>query len=45
MLLRGDIAKCCDDLERWSAELGITYWNLGGNVEAVAPIVARLSDR
>jgi probable F420-dependent oxidoreductase len=45
MLLRGDIEKCCDDLERWSVELGITYWNLGGNIEAVAPIVARLSDR
>jgi len=41
--LRGEIAKCVDDLQRWQDELGISYWNLGGNVDAIAPIVAQLS--
>lgn len=41
--LCGDVAKCVDDLVRWSEELGISYWNLGGNLEAIATIVARLS--
>jgi probable F420-dependent oxidoreductase len=42
-LLHGDIEKCLDDLQRWREELGISYWHLGGNVDAVAPIVVRLS--
>lgn len=41
--LRGDVDKCVDDLLRWNEELGISYWNLGGNIDAVAPVVARLS--
>jgi probable F420-dependent oxidoreductase len=41
--LRGEVGKCVDDLQRWRQELGISYWNLGGNVDAIAPIVARLS--
>jgi probable F420-dependent oxidoreductase len=41
--LRGDVAKCVDDLVRWNEELGISQWNLGGNPEAIAAIVARLS--
>jgi probable F420-dependent oxidoreductase len=41
--LRGDIGKCVDDLRRWNEELGISYWNLGGDIEALAPVVARLS--
>jgi probable F420-dependent oxidoreductase len=41
--LRGEIGKCVEDLQRWREELGISYWNLGGNIEAIAPIVARLS--
>jgi probable F420-dependent oxidoreductase len=41
--LRGEIPKCVDDLQRWRDELGISYWNLGSKVEAIAPIVARLS--
>jgi probable F420-dependent oxidoreductase len=41
--LRGEIGKCVDDLQRWREELGISYWNLGGNVDAIAPIIARLS--
>jgi len=41
--LRGGADKCVDDLQRWKEELGISYWNLGGNLDAVAPVVARLS--
>jgi probable F420-dependent oxidoreductase len=41
--LRGDVGKCVDDLRRWNEELGISYWNLGGRLDAVAPIVAQLS--
>lgn len=41
--LRGDAAQCADDLVRWNEELGISYWNLGGEISALAPVVARLS--
>lgn len=41
--LRGDVDKCIDELIRWKEELGISYWNLGGNVTTLAPIIARLS--
>lgn len=41
--LRGDVSKCVDDLLRWQEDLGISYWNLGSNLSAIAPIVARLS--
>jgi probable F420-dependent oxidoreductase len=41
--LRGDVGQCVDDLRRWNEELGISYWNLGGDIEALAPVVARLS--
>ena len=42
-VLRGDVGQCADQLERWQEELGIGYWNLGGNIDALAPVVARLS--
>jgi probable F420-dependent oxidoreductase len=42
--LRGDIEKCVDDLRRWNEEFGISYWNLGGRFDVVAPIVAKLSN-
>jgi probable F420-dependent oxidoreductase len=41
--LRGEVGKCVEDLQRWRDDLGISYWNLGGNVDAIAPIVTRLS--
>jgi probable F420-dependent oxidoreductase len=41
--LRGDVSKCVEDLRRWKDELGISYWHLGGDVDTIAPIVARLS--
>ena len=40
--LRGEVDKCVDDIIRWHEELGISYWHLGPDVDAVAPIVARL---
>jgi len=43
--LRGDVPKCIDDILRWREELGISYWHLGPDVNAVAPIVARLAGR
>jgi probable F420-dependent oxidoreductase len=42
--LRGSVATCVDDLRRWREELGISYWHLGPNVEAVAPIVEQLAE-
>jgi probable F420-dependent oxidoreductase len=42
-LLHGDVEKCLDDLRRWREELGISYWYLGEHVDAVAPLVVRLS--
>ncbi len=41
--LRGDVDHCVDQLLRWREELGITYWNLGSDRQAVAAIVSRLS--
>ena len=41
--LRGSVATCVEDLRRWREELGISYWHLGPNVEAVAPIVEQLA--
>ena len=41
--LRGAVGQCVEDLTRWRDELGISYWNLGGDIEAIAPVVARLS--
>ncbi len=41
--LRGDVDCCVDKLLRWREELGISYWSLGGSVDAIAPIVGRLS--
>jgi hypothetical protein len=43
--LRGDVDECVDQLLRWREELGITYWNLGSDRRAVAPIVSRLSSQ
>ena len=42
-LLRGSVAKCVEDLRRWRDTLGISYWSLGPNIDAVAPIVSQLS--
>lgn len=42
-VLRGDVGQCVEQLVRWEEELGIRYWNLGGDIDALAPVVARLS--
>jgi len=44
-VLVGSVDQCVDRLRRWRDELGISYWNLGPDVDAVAPIVERLSGR
>jgi probable F420-dependent oxidoreductase len=42
-VLIGSIEACTEQLIGWRERLGISYWHLGGDVEAVAPIVARLA--
>ncbi len=41
--LHGDVERCVDKLQRWREQLGITYWNIGGNLDVIAPIVEKLS--
>ena len=42
-VLAGSVDHCVDVLRERRARYGFSYWNLGGDVDAVAPIVARLS--
>lgn len=42
-VLIGTPDACIEQLLGWRERLGISYWHLGGDVEAVAPIVARLA--
>jgi probable F420-dependent oxidoreductase len=42
-VLVGSVAECVDALEERRERFGLSYWNLGADVEAVAPIVARLA--
>jgi probable F420-dependent oxidoreductase len=44
-VLVGSVDACVERLEANRERFGLSYWNLGGDVEAVAPIVARLSGR
>lgn len=41
-VLVGTTAECAEKLRQWRDRLGITYWHLGPNVEAVSGIVAEL---
>jgi hypothetical protein len=43
--LHGDVEACVEKLLRVREEFGIAYFHLGSNVDAVAPIVARLAGR
>ena len=43
-VLAGSVAQCVEALQERRERYGISYVNLGGDVEAVAPIVARLAD-
>jgi probable F420-dependent oxidoreductase len=42
-VLVGDVERCVDLLQERRERLGLSYLNLGRDVEAVAPIVARLT--
>ena len=44
-VLVGSVEACVERLEANRERFGLSYWNLGGDVEAVAPIVARLAGR
>lgn len=41
-VLVGTAAECADRLLKWRERFGITYWNLGPDVDAVSRIVQRL---
>jgi hypothetical protein len=42
-VLAGSVGQCVEALQERRERFGISYVNLGGDVEAVAPIVARLA--
>lgn len=42
-VLVGDVERCVDLLQERRERLGISYWHLGDDVDAVAPVVARLA--
>jgi probable F420-dependent oxidoreductase len=42
-VLTGSVGQCVEALQERRERFGISYVNLGGDVEAVAPIVARLA--
>jgi len=42
-VLVGDVARCVDLLQERRERYGLSYLNLGGDIDAVAPVVARLS--
>ncbi len=42
-VLVGDVARCVDLLQERRERFGLSYLNLGGDLDAVAPLVARLS--
>jgi probable F420-dependent oxidoreductase len=44
-VLAGSVAQCVESLLERRERFGISYVNLGGDVEAVAPIVSRLTGR
>lgn len=42
-VLVGSVAACVEALQERRETYGFNYWNLGSDIEAVAPIVARLA--
>jgi probable F420-dependent oxidoreductase len=42
-VLTGSVAACVEALEAHRERYGFSYWNLGSDIEAVAPIVSRLA--
>jgi probable F420-dependent oxidoreductase len=44
-VLSGSVQQCVERLQETRERLGISYFNLGGDIEGVAPIVDRLAGR
>ena len=44
-VLVGSVEACVEQLQAHRERFGLSYFNLGGDVDAVAPIVARLAGR
>jgi probable F420-dependent oxidoreductase len=44
-VLIGDVEACADRLWEWRERYGFSYWNLGSDIAAAAPLVARLTGR
>lgn len=42
-VLTGSVAACVETLQERRERYGFSYWHLGADIEAVAPIVARLA--
>ncbi|MEZ5406574.1 MAG: TIGR03621 family F420-dependent LLM class oxidoreductase [Acidimicrobiales bacterium] len=42
-VLSGTVDDCIEQLVGWRERLGVSYWHLGPDVDAVAPIVAKLA--
>jgi probable F420-dependent oxidoreductase len=42
-VLIGSVGSAADQLIAWRERLGLSYWHLGSDIDAVTPIVARLS--
>ncbi len=42
-VLVGDVGACVERLQQHREEYGFSYWSLGSDLEAVAPVVARLA--
>ncbi len=43
-VLAGSVAECIERLQEHRERYGFNYWNLGADIEAVAPIVAKLAE-
>ncbi len=44
-VLVGSVERCVELLEERRERFGLSYWHLGHDVDAAAPIVARLAGR
>jgi hypothetical protein len=42
-VLSGSLEQCAERLQETRERFGISYLNLGGNLDAVAPVVQRLA--
>jgi alkanesulfonate monooxygenase SsuD/methylene tetrahydromethanopterin reductase-like flavin-dependent oxidoreductase (luciferase family) len=44
-VLVGTAAECAERLLEWRERFGITYWNLGPDIDAVSRIVERVGSQ